>query len=99
MIKKTMYPKTSRIGNKMGDILITEKLDGSNLSIFKLNGELYIGQRNYIFRLDEIDEQKEMLYQGLHAWLKENGEFLEKELHEKAVIIGEWIGMGRIAYT
>ena len=33
-----MYPKTSRIGNKMGDILITEKLDGSNLSIFKLNG-------------------------------------------------------------
>ena len=61
-----MYPKTSRIGNKMGDILITEKLDGSNLSIFKLNGELYIGQRNYIFRLDEIDRQKEMLYQGLH---------------------------------
>lgn len=99
MLKKTMYPKTSRIGNKMGDILITEKLDGSNLSIFKLNGELYIGQRNYIFRLDEIDEQKEMLYQGLHDWLKENGEFLEKELHEKAVIIGEWIGMGRIAYT
>lgn len=99
MIKKTMYPKTSRIGNKMGDILITEKLDGSNLSIFKLNGELYIGQRNYIFKLDEIDEQKEMLYQGLYDWLKEHGEFLEKELHEKAVIIGEWIGMGRIAYS
>ena len=99
MIRKTMYPKTSRIGNKMGDILITEKLDGSNLSMFKLNGELYIGQRNYIFKLDEIDEQKEMLYQGLHDWLKENGEFLKKELHEKAVIIGEWIGMGRIAYS
>ena len=46
-----MYPKTSRIGNKMGDILITEKLDESNLSIFKLNGELYIGQRNYILSL------------------------------------------------
>ena len=49
MIKKEIYPKTQRVICEGAKIQITEKLDGSNLVIFKLNDDLYIAQRNTIF--------------------------------------------------
>ena len=64
MIKQTLYPKTKRVQFK-NRIIITEKLDGSNIGIFKVNGKLVIAQRNYIFDIDEIEENKDKLYQGL----------------------------------
>ena len=52
MIKKEIYPKTKR-ASCMGDkVELTEKLDGSNLVIFKKNDELYIAQRNNIFKIN-----------------------------------------------
>ena len=42
IIKQSIYPKTTRFGLKKGTIQITEKIDGSNLTIFKHNNELYI---------------------------------------------------------
>lgn len=64
MVKLTLYPKTQRVAltNK---IVITEKLDGSNLGIFKVRGKLLIAQRNYVFIEDELEENKDKLYSGL----------------------------------
>ena len=47
MIKRTLYPKTKRVQYK-NRVVITEKLDGSNIGFFKVNGELVIAQRNNI---------------------------------------------------
>ena len=95
MIKRTLYPKTKRVQLK-NKVVITEKLDGSNIGFFKLNAELIIAQRNYIFKLNEID--KSIAYKGLIGWLEENGEDLKDKLIEGSGFFGEWIGMGKIAY-
>lgn len=99
MIKKEIYPKTQRVICEGAKIQITEKLDGSNLVIFKLNDDLYIAQRNTIFNCNEInDENKQSLYKGLYQWIDDNMETLYNELHEGSAICGEWLGMGKIKY-
>lgn len=96
MIKKAIYPKTQRV-NVLGDkITITEKLDGSNLVIFNKNNKLYIAQRNNIISIDEIEEQKGMLYKGLYEWLINNKDKIN--LHPTSAVCGEWIGMGCLKY-
>ena len=58
MIKKTIYPKTERVKISNENVCeITEKLDGSNLCIFKLNEKIYIAQRNNIYTIDEINTE------------------------------------------
>lgn len=99
MIKKEIYPKTQRVICEGAKIQITEKLDGSNLVIFKLNDDLYIAQRNTIFNCNEInDENKQSLYKGLYQWIVDNMETLYNELHDGSAICGEWLGMGKIKY-
>lgn len=95
MIKKTLYPKTKRVKLE-NKIVITEKLDGSNIGFFKVNGELLIAQRNNIFTMEEVD--KNMAYRGLIAWLQEHGQDLQNKLIEGSGFFGEWIGMGKIKY-
>lgn len=98
MLKKTVYPKTERI--KLDNhITITEKIDGSNLCFAKKNGQLLICQRNNIISLGEIEENKNIVYKGLYAWLQEHGKELESLLIEGSVICGEWIGMGNLKYN
>ena len=97
MIKKTIYPKTQRTTG-LNKIIITEKIDGSNLTFFKYKDELYFAQRNFIFKLSELEEMKQKLYKGLYDWLAEHGKDLEERLNNNSVICGEWIGMGRIKY-
>lgn len=97
MIKKTLYPKTKRVQYK-NRVVITEKLDGSNIGFFKINGELIIAQRNNIILLNEIETCKNVLYGGLYGWLKEHGEDLQNRLIEGSGFFGEWIGMGKIKY-
>lgn len=98
MIKKEIYPKTKRVICEGIKVEITEKLDGANLVIFKLNDEIHIAQRNTIFKYDEIDEYKQMLYKGLYQWLKDNYLILFAELWEGSAICGEWLGMGKLKY-
>lgn len=99
MIKKEIYPKTKRIPNEGERVIITEKLDGSNLVIMKREGEIYICQRKNIYRLEEKEEAKGIMYKGLKEWLDNYGERLKEDINEGSVICCEYIGMGNIKYS
>lgn len=98
MIKKEIYPKTKRASCKGDKVYITEKLDGSNLVFFKKNEEIYFAQRSNIFKINELEENKDKLYKGLYQWLNDNKDFLN-DLHEGSAICGEWLGMGCLKYS
>lgn len=98
MFKKEIYPKTKRVSCKGEIVEITEKLDGSNLCIFKIDDELWIAQRRTILCFDELDECKDVLYKGLYQWLKDNESALNK-IRNNSVVCGEWIGMGKLKYN
>lgn len=96
MIKKGIYPKTQRVSCSEQNLCqITEKIDGSNLCIFKLNGTIYFAQRNNIFSEEELEE---ISYRGLGIWAKEHLEYFKQNIYEGACICGEWLGMGKIKY-
>lgn len=97
-MKRTLYPKTKRISNS-NKITITEKLDGSNLGFFNVEGSLVIAQRNHIFKLSGLEEVKAKLYKGLYQWLLDNGHTLQAELRHGSGIFGEWLGMGKLKYA
>lgn len=92
-MKKQLYPKTERIWEEQ--VVITEKLDWSNLWIFKLNWEIYFAQRNNIFKYTELN--KTNAYKWLKGWADVNQEELFK-LNEKSCIFWEWIWMWKIWY-
>lgn len=98
MIKKEIYPKTQRVICEGAKIQITEKLDGSNLVIFKMNEILYIAQRNNIFEFNELEENKDKLYKGLYQWILDHTLELQQELYEGSALCGEWLGMGKLKY-
>lgn len=101
MIKgKEIYPKTKRIPVMGYNIQLTEKLDGSNMAIFKKDNELYIAQRKNIINLSEYKEDnvKQILYKGLYEWLNTNGEYLKEHILNNSCICGEWLGMGNLKY-
>jgi len=93
-MKKTIYPKTERIG-ELGDTCITEKLDGSCLGIFKKDEELYVAQRTHVLKFSEL--KKDNAYKGLLQWVDDNKIELDL-IVEGACVFGEWIGMGQIGY-
>ena len=97
MIKKEIYPKTKRVSCKGEYVEVTEKLDGSNLCIFKKDDVLYIAQRKTILAFNELDEQKGLLYKGLYQWCKDNETALNK-IRNGSVVCGEWLGMGKLKY-
>lgn len=85
-----LYGKTQRFKEAEITVIVTEKLDGSNLTLFKKDGQLYIAQRRNVFTMDQLDE---IGYKGLKEWIIEHGADLEAEMHEDSAIIGEWLGM------
>lgn len=95
-IKGKLYPKTKRIGADDSAVIVTEKVDGSNLGFFKFEGKLFIAKRNWIMPADEID--KDFGIKGLRGWLDEFGAELEASLMEGACVFGEWLGMGKLDY-
>lgn len=99
MIKKTLYPKTTRVKvNETKSCQLTEKIDGSNLCIIKKDDTLYIAQRNYIYEISEMEECKDLVYKGLYQWLTEHKDWLIENMHNNSVLCGEWIGMGCLKY-
>lgn len=94
MLKKTLYPKTKRTPEQGNKITITEKMDGENLTIFKLNGVIQFAQQNWIFDMDEMlsdEKSKTNCYKGLKGWAREHKEDLERDIVEGAAICGEWM--------
>ena len=98
MIRKKIYPKTKRVGIERGVVTITEKLDGSNIGFFKLDGELIVATRNNIIKFSEIEEVRQILYKGMYEWLITSGDILKQQLLEKSGFFGEWLGMGKLKY-
>lgn len=98
MIKKSIYPKTTRVKCKFDVVEVTEKLDGSNLCIFKKDDMLHIAQRNKILRFDELEDNKNVIYKGLYQWLLDNLDMLQT-IRNDSVVCGEWIGMGKLKYS
>ena len=98
MLRKEIYPKTERL-NCLGDkVYVTEKIDGSNLCIFKKDNKLHIAQRKMIITMDELQDNKDKLYKDLYNWILEYKNELEENLVDKSVLCGEWIGMGKLKY-
>ena len=100
MLKNTLYPKTKRVPSKLKNIEITEKLDGSNLCLFKIGEKLIVAQRNYVFIWNDIEESgSNGLYKGLYGWLKYNANIILSNLYDGSGVCGEWISMGKISYA
>ncbi len=98
MLKKEIYPKTKRVSCRGDKVYVTEKLDGSNLVLFKKNDELHVAQRKTIFKISELEEVKSTLYKGLYQWLLDNKDCLQEQLLNNSAICGEWLGMGCLKY-
>jgi len=98
MMKKTLYPKTTRFGLDTTKVVLTEKVDGSNLGFFVKDNRLFIAQRNNIIPFAELDESKDVMYGGLYGWLKEHGQAMQNLIYADSVVFGEWVGMGRLKY-
>jgi len=98
MIKKSIYPKTKRLSDER-EVIVTEKLDGSNLCFFKKDNAIYMATRNNILHIEEdLEDCGNILYKGMRGWLDENLEILSKNLREGSVVCGEWLGMGKLKY-
>jgi hypothetical protein len=97
-MEKTLYPKTKRVGSSSSTIVVTEKLDGSNVGFFKLHDELVIATRSNVFELSDVPMYKHLLCKGMQGWLDEHGETLKNSLHEGSGFFGEWIGQGKLLY-
>lgn len=103
ILKQTIYHKTTRFGKDEKKIFLTEKIDGSNLTFFKFENELYIAQRNNIYKFKDFKENKDhfknIIYKGLRPFLEEHGDDLEEKLYDGSAICGEWLGQGKIKYN
>lgn len=91
MIKRTLYPETPRIPEKTNNCVVTEKMDGENLTILKYNGELLIAQRNKIFNKDEVFGDGNIGYKGLKGWAREHWEWFDMYLNDNTALCGEWM--------
>lgn len=98
MEKKSIYPKTKRLPLIGAEFVITEKLDGSNMNIFKKNGEIYVAQRDNIYHEDELINYKESLVKGFYGWFDSHKKYFKENLYEGSVICGEWLGTGILKY-
>lgn len=99
MIKKEIYPKTKRVSCLGDKIYVTEKIDGSNMVIFKKDDILYVAQRKNIISEEEFETAKDIMYKGLYQWLGDNKDYLKEHLLNNACLCGEWIGMGCLKYS
>lgn len=92
-----MYPKTPRYTAR-GEYVITEKMDGSNVTFYKWQGVLFVCKRNSVAPLEEALTTKSFCLKGMHEWLGQHGAALCEAMVEGSAIVGEWMGEGRLKY-
>lgn len=95
-VNHKLYPSTKRIQTPKLQIDITEKLDGSNLGIFKIsNDSLLVAQRNYCFvwspSMEITPEDRDFAYEGLFGWLELVGQKLIDTLRLYNGFFGEYM--------
>ena len=93
MLQKKLYPKTERVSENK--FIITEKLDWSNLWIFKLGWKIFIAQRNNCYYYDD-QAARNIAYKWLIWRIEENKDKID--LHEWSWVFGEWIWMWQLKY-
>lgn len=93
--KEKYYPKTRRVKDDDKRYIITEKLDGSNIGLGVLDGELIVFQRSKAYKYISGSAKD---IKGLEGWLSDNKNELISMLDEHQVVFGEWLGTGRIKY-
>ena len=100
MIRNNMvYPKTKRISKTDFVWQITEKMDGSNLTFFKFDDDLYLATRNNVFNWTvEKPTSQDIQYKGLFGWVENYSKLLYEKLKNHEALFGEWLGMGKIKY-
>lgn len=89
-----LYPNTQRIKNSGTPYLVTEKLDRKNISIYKLDGKLFVGLRNNVFTLDEMVDKDNKSTSEFRDWFEKHGLDLQEKLYEGSCIHGEWLKRG-----
>lgn len=96
MKKITIYPKTSRLPI-IAKIQITEKMDGTNIGIGKINGNLTVFSRNYMFDEQDIKDNN-FLNKPLYEFISKNYNILKSSILDNSIVFGEFLGTGKIKY-
>lgn len=94
MEKYKLYPSTPRMKNGGTPFVVTEKLDGQNISIYKLDGKLFVGLRKNVYTLDEMLDAENKTTSEFRDWFVEHGLDLQEKLYEGSCIHGEWLKRG-----
>lgn len=97
-----LYPKVKRADNledyqkekikKAKAVVITEKIDGSNICILKYNDKLYPFSRKKL--ITDLGN-----FKGLEDWLEINRDTLLKEMEDMDVLCCEYLGQGKLPYN
>lgn len=75
------------------DIVIQEKIDGSNVSFMNDNGVLRIFSRRNELNLLASD------FKGFEAYMREKEQHYLSIIPNKTIVFGEWLGMAKIPYN
>lgn len=71
-----------------GSLIVEEKLDGDNLGLSVVDGELRVQHRGDYVRLDEG-----WRYPRLASWIAIHGDGLREGLQEDLILFGEWCAL------
>lgn len=88
-MKTSAFPKILHIGNKQisdlfdGVVEITEKVDGSQLGLGKINGELFVRSKGKEQDLDNPDK----MFEGVVEFVKT----IADKLPDNIALYGEWL--------
>ena len=78
---------TKQTRDKNDLIIVQEKLDGSNCSVAKVNGQIVaLGRSGYLAESSPYEQ-----HQLFAKWVKSNEERFDKLLNEKERVCGEWL--------
>lgn len=78
---------TEKARDKHDTIIITEKLDGSNVGIAKVGDNIYaLGRAGYLAQTSKYEQ-----YQLFAAWVREREDHFRKMLEDGQRLIGEWL--------
>ena len=78
---------TSRMRDRHDRVIVTEKLDGSNVGVAKLNGEiLALGRAGYLASTSRFEQ-----HQMFAEWVKDNESRFQDLLNEGERCVGEWL--------